>query len=65
MDLNKATFTKYGDILYTDELTFTGTDELDLNIVYFTADTSLIDTTSPRKSARYVRRKRVLIRSRT
>jgi len=63
MDLDKAQFSKYGDILYTDDLTFDSADDTqNVSTIYFTTDVDLIDTSTPRVSARHVRAKRILIR---
>ena len=63
MDLDKAQFDKYGDILYTDELNFSdASDTQNVSIIYFTTDVDLIDTSTPRVSARHVRAKRILLR---
>ena len=63
MDLDKAQFDKYGDILYTDELNFSdASDTQNVSIIYFTTDAGMIGTTTSRISARHVRTKRLLIR---
>lgn len=62
MEAQKIKFTKYGGILYTDKITFTGTDEVEVQKIVFTLDEALIGTRINQISARHIRPEIVMVR---
>ena len=62
MEAQEIKFTKYGGILYTDEVNFTGDDEITVGMLVFTDDVALIGTRINQLSARHVRPDIVIVR---
>jgi len=62
MEAQQINFTKYGGIYYTDEVNFTGDDEITVGMLVFTDDVALIGTRINQLSARHVRPDIVIVR---
>lgn len=62
MEAQKIKFTKYGGILYTDKITFTGTDVVEVQKISFTTDEALIGIRINQVSARHIRPEIVMVR---